>query len=100
MREYIAPEGGIEKSSFFEAINSRELEKLMEVFQSPQSQARGILPKEQEALGDLVSVDGSLIDATLSMKWADDHKGAKADKAESYRDFGYFISLILKLLFS
>jgi hypothetical protein len=67
VREYIAPEAGIEKSSFFEAINSRGLEQLMEVFQSLQSQARGILPKEQKALGDLVSVDGSLIDATLSM---------------------------------
>jgi hypothetical protein len=52
----------------------------MEVFQSLQSQARSILPKEQEALGDLVSVDGSLIDATLSMKWADYRKGAKKAK--------------------
>jgi hypothetical protein len=80
VREYIAPDGGIEKSSFFEAINSRGLEQLMEVFQSLQSQARGILPKEQKALGDLVSVDGSLIDATLSMKWADYRKGAKKAK--------------------
>jgi hypothetical protein len=68
VREYIAPDGGIEKSSFFEAINSRGLEQLMEVFQSLQCQARGILPKEQEKLGDLVSVDGSLINATLSVK--------------------------------
>jgi hypothetical protein len=80
VREHIAPDGGIEKSSFFEAINSRGLEQLMEVFQSLQGQARGILPKEQKALGDLVSVDGSLIDATLSMKWADYRKGAKKAK--------------------
>lgn len=80
VREYIAPDGGIEKSSFFEAINSRGLEQLIEVFHSLQGQARDILPREQEALGDLVSVDGSLIDATLSMKWADYRKGAKKAK--------------------
>jgi hypothetical protein len=80
VREYIAPEDGIEKSSFFEAINSRGLEQLMQVFEALEKQARGILPGEHKELGELISVDGSLIDATLSMTWADYRKGAKKAK--------------------
>jgi hypothetical protein len=80
VREYIAPEGGIEKSSFFEAINSRGLTQLMQVFEALEKQAGGRLPREHTDLGDLVSVDGSLIDATLSMAWADYRKGAKKAK--------------------
>ncbi len=34
VREYIAPEGDIQKSSFFEAINTRGLEQLIDVFES------------------------------------------------------------------
>ena len=81
VREYIAPEGGIENSSFFEAINSRGLEQLMQVFEALEKQARGILPGEHTGLGDLISVDGSLIDATLSMAWADYRKGTRKAKA-------------------
>jgi hypothetical protein len=33
-REHIAPEDGIQKSSFFEAINTRGLEQLIQVFES------------------------------------------------------------------
>jgi len=80
VREYIAPEGGIEKSSFFEAINSRGLTQLMQVFEALEKQTRGVLPGEHKELGDLISVDGSLIDATLSMAWADYRKGAKKAK--------------------
>jgi len=80
-REHIAPEKGIEKSSFFEAVNSRGLEQLMEVFRALGDEARDILPKDHAELGDLVAVDGSLIDATLSMAWADYRKGAKKAKA-------------------
>ena len=80
-REYIAPEKGIEKSSFFEAVNSRGLEQLMEVFRALAKEAQDILPKDHGELGDLVAIDGSLIDATLSMAWADYRKGAKKAKA-------------------
>jgi len=77
---HIAPEGGIEKSSFFEAINSRGLEQLIGVFEALGQEARGVLPGEHGELGDLISVDGSLIDASLSMAWADYRKGAKKAK--------------------
>jgi len=45
-REHIAPEGGIQKSSFFEAINTRGLEQLIQVFESLEIHARKVLPKE------------------------------------------------------
>lgn len=79
-RENIAPEGGIKKSSFFEAINSRGLEQLQSVFGHLCQQASGILPNTHAELGNLVALDGSLIDATLSMHWADYRKGSKKAK--------------------
>ena len=49
-KEHIAPEGGIQKSSFFEAINTRGLEQLIDVFESLEVHARKILPKEHAEL--------------------------------------------------
>ena len=79
-REHIAPVNGIEKSSFSEAINSRGLEQFIHVFENLQSQAAGLLPNAYKELGQLVGIDGSLIDGTLSMLWADYRKGSKKAK--------------------
>jgi IS4 transposase len=79
-REHVAPKDGIKKSSFSEAINTRGLEQFMHIFQSLQAQASHLLPKAHAELGDLVGIDGSLIDATSSMIWADYRKGAKKAK--------------------
>ena len=76
----IAPPEGIKKSSFFEAMNSRGLEQMIYLFQELQGDAQKTLPKEYAELGDLVAVDGSLIDAVLSMHWADYRKGSKKAK--------------------
>lgn len=76
-RNNIAPENGISRSSFSEAINARGLEQFMYVFQQLQKQACSLLPKKYSKLGDLVSIDGSLIDSVLSMAWADYRKGSK-----------------------
>ena len=70
-RSEIAPENGIKKSSFSEATNSRGIEQFMHVYQNLQAQASDILPKQNSELGNLVGIDGSLIEATLSMHWAD-----------------------------
>jgi len=70
-RDVIAPEGGIEKSSFFEAINNRGLEQLTALYEALSVKAAKLLPKAHAELGDLVAIDGSLIDAVLSMHWAD-----------------------------
>ena len=79
-RDHIAPEKGIKKSSFAEAINSRGLEQLAHVYQNLQTNAVAVLPKEHADLGDLIGIDGSLIDACLSMHWADYRKGSKKAK--------------------
>lgn len=79
-RNNIAPEEGIKKSSFAEAINTRGLEQLMHVYQNLQTEAVSILPKEHDKFGDLIGIDGSLIDACLSMNWADYRKGTKKAK--------------------
>lgn len=79
-RTVIAPEQGIKKSSFSEAINTRGLEQLTYIYQNLQVDAVGKLPKEYENLGDLIAIDGSLIDACLSMRWADYRKGSKKAK--------------------
>jgi hypothetical protein len=79
-RKVIAPPEGIKKSSFFEAINSRGLEQLIYVFQQLQANAAKILPTEHAKLGNLVAIDGSLIDAVLSMHWADYRKDCRKAK--------------------
>ncbi|MGK5095449.1 IS4 family transposase [Deltaproteobacteria bacterium TL4] len=79
-RRRIAPEKGIGKSSFSEAINNRGLPQMLEVFQYLRGQAIGLLPNAHPELGSLVAIDGSLIEATLSMIWADYRKGAKKAK--------------------
>jgi len=78
--EVIAPEKGIKKSSFCEAINSRGLEQLAHIIKTSKARSIDVLPAEHYELGDLVGIDGSLIDACLSMAWADYRKGSKKAK--------------------
>ena len=80
-KECVASSKGIKKSSFFEAINNRGLEQLTEVFDHLVKQAGKALPDEFAHLGNLVSIDGSLIDSVLSMEWADYRSGSKKAKA-------------------
>ena len=79
-RNQIAPKDGIKKSSFSEATNSRGLEQFFYVFENLQAQATQLLPKKHPELGSLIGIDGSLIDATLSMYWADYRKNSKKAK--------------------
>jgi hypothetical protein len=97
-RDLIAPEDGIKKSSFGEAINSRGLEQLAHIYQNLQSEAIGVLPREHDELGDLIGIDGSLIDACLSMHWADYRKGSK--KAKVHLGFDLNHSIPRKIFFS
>ena len=89
--ENIAPEDGIKKSSFFEAINTRGLEQLTYVFNELQPQATKTIPKEFKQLGNLVAIDGSLISAVLSMTWADYRNGAKKAKIHLGFDLNHSI---------
>lgn len=80
-KQNIAPEDGISRSSFSEIINERGLEQLQFIFENLYKQAAKSLPKEHCELGELISIDGSLIDSVLSMYWADYRKGSKKAKA-------------------
>lgn len=79
---HIAPPDGIQKSAFFEAINTRGMEQMVHVYEDLQKQVTQKIPvaKDISALGNLIAVDGSLIDATLSMTWADYRDGTKKAK--------------------
>ncbi len=81
VKNNIAPDGGIKKSSFFEALNTRGLEQMIEVFELLKTQAADILPKSHSELGNLVAIDGSLIDGVLSMDWAEYTRDSKKAKA-------------------
>ena len=70
-RAFIAPPQGIGRSSYGEALNTRGLEQLIFVYEKLQAQATATLPKVHPHLGDLVAIDGTLIDAVCSMTWAD-----------------------------
>lgn len=79
-KQNITPEGGISRSSFSEILNGRGVEQLLDVFEKLYAEAEQTIPKEYQKLGELISIDGSLIDAVLSMHWADYRKGSKKAK--------------------
>jgi hypothetical protein len=70
-RKFIAPPEGISRSSYGEALNTRGLEQLLLVYEKLQAQATATLPEAHSHLGNLVAIDGTLIDAVCSMTWAD-----------------------------
>lgn len=80
-KECVAPPKGIKKSAFFEAINNRGLDQLVEIFENLVQKSGKVLPSHYAHLGNLVAIDGSLIDAVLSMEWADYRTGSKKAKA-------------------
>jgi len=79
-RAVVAPKDGIKKSSFCEAVNTRGLEQLIILLDKLQAEATKIIPKRYSHLGDLVAVDGSVIEAVLSMHWADYSESQKKAK--------------------
>ena len=86
-REHIAPKDGIEKRSFFEAvnINNRGPEQVQFVYNGLCGEASRVLPDRYCHPGNLIAIDGSLIDAVLSMTRADYRKHSK--KAKAYLGF-------------
>lgn len=84
-RNNIAPPDGIGRSAFFEAMRERGLEQFLFVFQELQKSAAKSLPKKFPELGNLVAIDGSLIDSVLSMEWAAYRDGS--NKAKTHIGF-------------
>ena len=97
-RKNIAPKNGIEKSSFFEAINNRGLEQLQFVYANLCSEASGILPNQYAQFGELIAIDGSLIDAVLSMDWADYRNNSR--KAKIHLGFNINKGIPSKIFFT
>ena len=93
----IAPEAGIKKSSFFEAINTRGLEQLSELFKLLQADAAKIIPDKYGHLGDLVAIDGSVIEAVPSMYWADYSQNQKKAKVHFSFDINHNIPMRVHL---
>jgi hypothetical protein len=87
-REFIADSKEIKKSTFFDAINSRGLEQLQYIYENLQTQASAFLPSAHTELGNLIAIDGTLIQAVLSMHWADYRSGSKKAKAH----FGFDVN--------
>ena len=79
-KHLIAPAGGIKHSTFFDTVNDRGVEQLLYVFNELQKQAATSLPTQYAELGELVAIDGSLIDSVLSMHWAEYRSNSKKAK--------------------
>ena len=90
-RQFVAPAGGIKHSTFFDTVNDRGVEQLLAVFTELQKQAAGSLPSQYAELGDLVAIDGSLIDSVLSMNWADYQTNSKKAKLHLGFDLNHSI---------
>lgn len=80
LRQIVGVPQAIAKSTFFEAINTRGLEQLTYLFNELYKKAANLLPKGHSKLGELVGIDSSYIDATLSMYWADYKKNDRKAK--------------------
>lgn len=80
-RLIVGAPGGIKKSTFYEAINTRGLPQMIHVFTELYRVASETLPVEYPELGNIVAIDGSMLEATLTMTWADYRDGSKKAKA-------------------
>ena len=79
-RTHIAPPQGVSRSTFFEAMNTRGLEQLSQMYHLLQAKAKALLPALHSDLGELVGIDGSLIDAVPTMQFADYRNGVQKAK--------------------
>lgn len=73
----LVPPSGLGQSTFYEANATRGSVQMMQLFERLFKKARKNAPIDFEELGPLVAIDGSLIEASLSMRWADYRSGSK-----------------------
>ncbi|WP_156906807.1 hypothetical protein [Desulforegula conservatrix] len=76
-RQRIAPEKGLRRSTLGETLNHRGSEQLLYIFKELYEKAAEVIPKKYEELGELIAIDGTLIDAVMTMYWADYSKTKK-----------------------
>ena len=70
-RQTLVPSEGLGESTFYEANASRGSIQMLEVFDRLAKKVSKSLGVAHAELGDLVVIDGSLIEASFSMTWAD-----------------------------
>ncbi len=87
-RQRIAPEKGLHRSTFGDTLNNRGAEQLIYIFKELYNKAAEAIPKQYKELGELIAIDGTLIDAVMSMYWADYSKNSKKAKGH----FGFNIN--------
>jgi hypothetical protein len=90
-RENVAPPGGIGRSGFCEALNNRGVGQLQYVFRELCLLSGGLIPRQYAEFGEIVLIDGSLIDAVLSMYWADYRKDSRKAKGHFGFDLNHGI---------
>lgn len=76
----LVPESGLGQSTFYEANATRGSLQIMEVMDRLYKKASRCAGVSYVELGELRAIDGSLIDACLSMTWADYRSGARKAK--------------------
>ncbi len=86
------------KVVFLRPLISRGIEQLQFVYQNLCNETAGVLPDRHPGLGELVAIDGSLIDAVLSMTWADYRRNSR--KAKIHLGFNINKSLPSKIYFT
>ncbi len=84
-RHLIVPEEGLGQSTFYEANQTRGLVQMIELLNRLSKKVSKRLKVAFPELGRLKAIDGSLIEATLSMDWAD--YTATVHKAKAHLGF-------------
>jgi len=81
VRQELIPKEGLGNSTFYEVNNNRGVTQTIELFDRLAKKVGRQLKNDHAQLGELMAIDGSLIDATLSMVWADYTANKKKAKA-------------------
>jgi hypothetical protein len=96
-RQRIVPESGLGETTFYEANVTRGLPQMLTLLERLSKKASKQLKMEHLALGKLTAIDGSLIDASLSMTWAEYSSTQRKAKAHLGFNLNQGIPRILAL---
>ena len=80
VKSLLVPCGGLGQSTFYEANATRGSDQMIALFNRLYKKAAKHAPIAYGELGKLVAIDGTLIDACLSMTWADYRSCSKKAK--------------------
>ena len=96
-RALMVPESGLGESTFYEANADRGSLQMFELLDRLTQQVSKRLKIAYPELGKLVAIDGSLIEACLSMRWAEYSSTQRKAKAHLGFDLNYGIPRCLKM---